>query len=177
VPILRFVHYLRLPFLLISIFLFTACSSTYQGDEFRFTAPIGFKTKQYATQASSPNKDSQLLIYSQRGNLYFQIIRQYIPKESDLDSIINAHKAQSSGMSSHYQFISQNMIEIDGRPAVEYVYREFRGEPYEQIREIWMENNGWAYALACTNPADSTPGMVIPVSEICFRLVEGFQFK
>jgi hypothetical protein len=68
-------------------------------------------------------------------------------------------------------------IEIGDRPAIEYVYREFRGEPYEQIREIWMENNGWAYALVCTNPAGATPGMVIPVAETCFRLVEGFQFR
>jgi len=174
---LRFVDYLRLPFLLISIILLSACSSTYQGDEFRFTAPSGFKTKVYETQASGSNNDSQLLIYSQRGNLYFQIFRQSIPKGSDLDCIMDAHKAQASGMSSHYQFISQNKIEMAGRPAVEYVYREFRGEPYEQIREIWMENNGWAYTLACTNPADSTTGMVIPVAETCFRLVEGFQFR
>ncbi len=99
------------------------------------------------------------MIYSQKGTLYFQIFRQRIPTQSDLDTIINTHKAQSSEISSHYQFISQNKIEMDGRPAVEYVYREFRGEPYEQIREIWMEHNGWAYTLACTNPADSTPGV------------------
>jgi hypothetical protein len=176
-PTLRFVHWLRLPFLLIPIILFSACSSTYPGDEFRFTAPFGFKTKQSTTQAFSPNQDSQLLIFSQKGNLYFQISRQSIPKGSDLDTVFNAHKSQSTGMSSHYQFISQDKIEIGDRPAIEYVYREFRGEPYEQIREIWMENNGWAYALACTNPADATPGMVIPVTETCFRLVEGFQFK
>ncbi len=176
-PILRLVHFLGLPLLLISMILLSACSSTYQGDEFSFTAPVGFKTKQYEAQAVSPNKETQSLIFTQKGTLYFQIFRQNIPTGSNLDTIINTHKAQSSGRSSHYQFISQNMVEMDGRPAVEYVYREFHGEPYVQTREIWMENNGWAYALACTNPADSTPGMLIPVAETCFRLVEGFQFK
>jgi hypothetical protein len=177
VPTLRFVHSLIIPFLLIPIFLFSACSSTYEGDEFKYTAPAGFTTKQYEIQAVNSNKKSQSLIFSQKGTLYFQIFRQYIPEESDLETIFNANKAETSGRSSHYQFISQNRIEIDNRPAIEYVYRVFLGEPYEQIREIWMENNGWAYALVCTNPADSTPGKVIPVSEVCIRLVEGFQFK
>jgi hypothetical protein len=175
--ILQLVNSLKLPLLLIVVILFSACSSTYQGDEFTFTAPVGFKTKQYETQAVSPNKDSQSLIFSQKGTLYFQIFRKKIPTGGNLDAIFITYKAQSSEISSHYQFISQNKIEIDGRPAVEYVYREFRGEPYEQIREIWMEHNGWAYALVCTNPADSTPGMLIPVAEMCFRLVEGFQFR
>jgi hypothetical protein len=176
-PVHRLVHFLGLPLLLISMLLLSACSSTCQGDEFTFTAPVGFKTKQYETQAVSPNKDSQFLIYSQKGTMYFQIFRQKIPTGGNLDAIINNYQAQFSQRSSHYQFISQNNIEMDGRPAVEYVYREFHGEPYVQTREIWMENNGWAYALACTNPADSTPDMVIPVAETCFRLVEGFQFK
>ena len=176
-PILRLVHFLGLPLLLISIILLSACSSIYQGDEFTFTAPAGFKTKQSETQAVSPNKDSQSLIFSQKGTLYFQVFRKKIPTGGNLEAIFNTYKAQSSERSSHYQFISQNNIEVDGRPAVEYVYRVFLGEPYEQIREIWMEHNGWAYALACTNPADSTPGMLIPVAETCFRLVEGFQFR
>jgi hypothetical protein len=66
---------------------------------------------------------------------------------------------------------------MNDRTAIEYVYREFHGEPYVQRREIWMEYNGWAYSLVCTHPADSTPGMIIPISVLCIRLVEGFQFK
>jgi hypothetical protein len=40
-----------------------------------------------------------------------------------------------------------------------------------------MEKSGWAYSLVCTDPADATTGLIIPVSELCIRLVEGFQFK
>jgi hypothetical protein len=163
--------------LLLPFILFFACACTYQGDEFTFSAPIGFRTKQYEIPEVNPNNDPEPLIYSQDGRLMFQVSRQNIPKGSDLESVFNAYKAQSSGISYNYQFISQSVIEINDRTATEYIYREFSGEPYWQRREVWMENNGWAYAMVCSEPADSTPGLIIPISELCIDLVEGFQFK
>jgi hypothetical protein len=164
--------------LLIPIILFIASACTYQGDEFTFSAPFGFKTELYETaEEANPNNDPEPLIYAQDGRLMFQVSRQNIPKASDLESVFNAYKAQSSGISYNYQFISQNVIEINDRTAIEYIYREFSGEPYWQRREVWMENNGWAYVLVCSEPADSTPGLIIPISELCKDLVEGFRFK
>jgi len=109
--------------------------------------------------------------------LYFQVFRQKIPLQSDLDMVLEEYVERTSGLSSHYQFISRNDIEINNQTAIEYLYREFRGEPYVQRWEVWMEKSGWAYSLVCTDPADSTTGMVIPVSELCIQLVEGFEFK
>jgi hypothetical protein len=163
--------------LLILLIVFSASSCTYQDDEFSFSAPLGFKTKQYKTSDLNPQIDHNLLIFSQKGHLYFQVIRQKIPLDRDLETIFNEYKDQSSARASHYQFISQTEVEINDRPAIEYVHREFLGEPYEQISEIWMEYNGWVYSLVCTDPVVSTPGEIIPVSEVCIRLVEGFQFK
>jgi hypothetical protein len=178
VAIHKFVHNPRLNILLIPFILFFACACIYQGDEFTFSAPFGFKTKLYEiSEEVVPNNDPELLIHSSFGSLYFQVFRQNIPTESDLESVFNAHKTQSSGISSNYQFISQSMIEINDRTAIEYIYREFSGEPYWQRREVWMENNGRAYSLVCSDPADSTPGLTIPVSDLCLSLVEGFQFK
>jgi hypothetical protein len=157
--------------------IISACSSTYQGDEFTFTAPFGFKTKQYEIPAVNPNNDPESLIFSQEGHLYFAVGRQNIPKDSDLNTVFAEYVSKTSGIHSHYQLISKDTIEINNQTGIEYVYREFRGEPYVQTREIWMEKSGWAYSLVCTDPADSTPGMIIPVSELCIRLVEGFQFK
>lgn len=85
--------------------------------------------------------------------------------------------AQTSERYTRYQFISENTIEIYDQTAMEYVYRKFHGEPYVQTREIWLEKNGWIYSLACTEPVDSTPGIIIPISDLCIRLSEGFQFK
>jgi hypothetical protein len=173
----RFVYNPRFIIILIPLILFFACACTYQGDEFTFSAPFGFKTKQFVTpEEVNPNNDPESLIYSNNGHLSFWVTRQNIPKENDLESVFNAYKATTID-SFHYQFISQSIIEINDRTAIEYIYRLFSGEPYWQRREVWMENNGWAYSLVCSDPADSTPGLIIPISDLCIRLVEGFKFK
>mgnify|MGYP002348191735 CR=1 FL=1 len=177
VPPIRFIQSLRLTFLLIPLAIISACSSTYQGDEFSFSAPPGFKTKQFEAEEATQNNDLELLIFSQKGHLYFQIFRQKIPPESDLNMVFSEYMARTSGKYTHYQFISQDTIEINNLTAIEYVHREFQGEPYVQRREIWLEKSGWAYSLVCTDPVVSTTGITIPISELCIRLVEGFQFK
>lgn len=171
------VHSLRLTFLLIPLIVLSACSRTFQGDEFSFSAPSGFKTKQFEEAEANPNNESELLIFSQKGRLYFQVFRQKIPPDGDLKLVFMEHKEQTSEKTTKYQFISQDVIEMNDQSAIEYVYREFHGEPYVQRREIWLEKSGWAYSLVCTNPADSTPGIEIPIPDLCFRFVEGFRFK
>lgn len=161
---------------LISLAFISACSSSYGNDDFSFSAPFGFKTKEYESQTDS-NRNAEYLLFSHKGHLYFQISRQEIPQDSDLDTVFAASVSKPSDAASHFQFISQNTIEVNDQQAIEYVYREFRGEPYVQIRELWMEHNGLAYTLFCSDPADSTPGLVIPVAEQCYELVEGFKFK
>ena len=171
----RFVHPFRLSYFLISIIVFISSSCTYQGNDYIFKAPFGFKTKQFQT-AVNQNIEPGLLIFSQKGRLYFEIFRNNIPEGSNLDTEFNTYKDQQKSPS-HYQFISQKSTEINQSPAIEYIFREFRGEPYVQVREIWIEHNGWAYSLKCTNPADSTTGKEIPVSELCYQLVDNVQFK
>jgi hypothetical protein len=173
----RLINKPRLNILLIAFILFSACACTYQGDEFTFSAPFGFKTELFEIPLVNPNKNPESLLFSRNGHLSFWVSRQNIPEESDLENVFNAHKTQPSEESLDYQFISQNRIEINKRTAIEYVYRRFSGEGYWQRREVWMENNGWAYALVCSDPADATPGLIIPVSDLCIRLVEGFKFE
>jgi hypothetical protein len=163
--------------LLIPMIIFLASACTYQGDEFTFTAPFGFKTKQYETPAANLNNKTELLVFSQQGHLYFQIFRQRIPQGSDLETVLAENISRTSQLPTAYRFISKNGVEINDRPAIEYIHREFAGEPYVQRREIWMEYNGRAYALVCTNPADATPGATVPVPELCIQLVEGFKLK
>lgn len=174
---LRFVRPLRYIFLLAPLVVFCACSRTFQGDEFSFSAPLGFKTTQFEAVEADSNNNPNLLIFSQKGHLYFQVFRQKIPPGSDLDTVFRNYMAQTSERYTRYQFISENTIEIYDQTAMEYVYRKFHGEPYVQTREIWLEKNGWIYSLACTEPVDSTPGIIIPISDLCIRLSEGFQFK
>jgi hypothetical protein len=104
-------------------------------------------------------------------------MRQQIPPEGDLGTVFNFYKSiLSEKYTTHYQVISENTITLNDRTAIEFVHREYLGEPYVHTREIWMEYNGWADSLVCTTPADAAPGAIIPVSETCIKLVEGFQF-
>lgn len=173
----RIVQTHRLILLLTAFILFSVSACTYQGDEFTFSAPFGFKTELLEIPKVNLNKDPVSLLFSKNGHVSFWVSRQTIPEESDLESVFTAYKAQPIGASLHYQFISQTMIKVNDRQAIEYVYRQYSGEGYWQRREVWMENNGRAYTLVCSDPVVSTPGVVIPVSEVCIRLVEGFQFK
>jgi hypothetical protein len=176
VTIKRFEHYHRFNILLIPFIIFSVCACTYRGDEYTFSAPFGFKTTQFETAQDNPDNAREPLISSNNGHIHFLVSRQPIPKDGDLETVFNENKAKPvEGL--HFQFVSQNTIEIYDRTAIEYIYREFSGEPYWQRREIWVENNGRVYSLECSDPADSTPGLLIPVTDLCFQLVEDFQFK
>jgi hypothetical protein len=153
-----------------------ACVSKYDGGDFTFSAPFGFKTKEFKAYTDS-NRKSEYLLFAQNGHLTFQIMRKEIPADSDLDTVFEAYLVNSRRVISNFQFISQSKIELKDRKAIEYIYREFNGEPYVQTQEIWIENNGRAYALICTEPVDATPGAIIPVSDQCQHLLESFQFK
>ncbi len=180
----RFLHY-RIFCVVLALFVSTlACSSSndhtlYEGDDFTFSAPASYKTKLYEPPYFDTSTKSELLLFSNVGHYpYFSINRRTIPSESDLDSVFANYVFIISELySNHFQFISQNTITINDRPAIEYIHREFIGEPYVQTREIWMEYNGWAYSLVCVSPADATTGATIPISEQCIRLAEGFKFK
>ena len=168
---------LQLRYFLISLIFFSACSANYDGGDFTFTAPPGFKTDVFETPHMDSTLNQELLLFSQKGPLYFQVFRRIIAPGSDLDTILTEYKANISGITTNYQFISQDPIEFNDLPAIEYIHRVFWGEPYVQRREIWMEYNGWVYSLVCTDPVVSTPGAVIPISDQCIQLAEGFQFK
>jgi hypothetical protein len=175
-PYLRPSHCLRWFIVIIALIILTACTKKIENKEFTFSPLFGFKTKEFESNIDT-SMNADYLLFSQKGHLYFQIYRQEIPPGSDLEMIFSAHISKPVEPSFHYQFISQSKIESNGEPAIEYIFREFHGEPYVQTREIWIEKDGMIYTLACTEPVDSTPGMVIPVSETCYELADGFQFK
>lgn len=178
----RFVCNLRICIVLTSYVFTSACSTNadyilYEGDDFTFSAPAGYKTKVYEPPYFDSSTNSELLLFSNVGHYpFFVIHRQKIPSESDLDTVFADYMSIISGRFSSYQFMSQNMITINNRTAIEYMHCEYLGEPYVQSREIWMEYNGWAYSLVCVHPGSGTCAM-IPVSDQCIRLAEGFHFK
>jgi hypothetical protein len=178
----RFIYSLQSWIAIIPVLFISACSNPndlilYEGEDFIFSAPAGYETELYETPVVDSITNSEHLLFSNIGHYpYFIIIRQEIPVDSDLESVF-AEYVSIMNEWHDIQFISQNTLTIDDRTAIEYVHREFIGEPYVQTREIWMEYNGWAYSLVCGSPVTAAPGAVIPVSEHCIQLAEGFQFK
>lgn len=180
----RFMNFRLLCAVLTLFVSILACSNPigytlYEGEDFTFSVPASYKTKMYDPPYFDSVTNSEHLLFSNVGHYpYFLINRQTIPSGSDLDTVFTDHMRLISELySNDFQLISQNQITINARTAIEYIHREFSGEPYVQTREIWMEYNGWAYALICVSPADATPGAIIPVSERCIQLAEGFKFK
>jgi hypothetical protein len=180
----KVVYTLQLCIALISIPFTSACNITndpilYEGDDFTFSAPAGYETELYETPVIDSITNSEILLSSNKNIShypFFHIIRQQIPADSGLETVFADYVSIMNDWHD-IQFISQSTITMDDRTAIEYVHREFIGEPYVQIREIWMEYNGWAYSLVCGSPVSNEPGAVIPVSETCIQLAEGFHFK
>jgi hypothetical protein len=177
-----FAFFPRILFVLISFGFASACSVNtgdilYEGEDFTFSAPAGYKTEQVETPYFDPTTNSDLLLFSNVGHYpYFEIFRAEIPAGSDLDTVFADYVSLITQWH-HPEFISQNIISMDGRTAIELVHREFVGEPYVQAREIWMEYNGWAYSLVCVSPISAGTGTLVPISENCIRLAESFHFK
>jgi hypothetical protein len=153
-------------------------ASTYENKDFTFSAPQGYKTTPYITPYFDRFTHSEELLFSGVGRYpYFVVYRRPIPTGSDLESVLSDYKETLVGSPYSAEIISQTPTTLKGRNAIELVHREFHGEPYVQTREVWMEQNGWAYSLVCVTPVTAAPGAVIPVSEKCIELAEGFQFK
>lgn len=178
----RFVYYRLLGGVLALFVASFACSSNngnilYEGDDFTFSAPAGYKTKVYEPPYFDSSTNSELLLFSNVGHYPFlEIHRQEIPQGSDLDTVFADYKSIIIGRSPSYQFMSQNTITLNDRTAIEYMHCEYLGEPFVQSREIWMEYNGWAYSLTCVHTGNA-PCEKIPVSDQCIHLAESFQFK
>jgi PsbP-like protein len=62
-----------------------------------------------------------------------------------------ASLSQSSMASgaSLFQEISERILTVDGVTAYEKVYNIPHGEPYYQIRDVWLDKNGKIYIISC----------------------------
>jgi len=159
-----------LPAFTLALVLLSACAPPYQNERFSYQPPSGAKINTLML-------DGQPRLWIKSGSLDFSVTQQEIPEGSSLQEIYQAYRVENESRMTRYQFISETPLELSGTPAIETIYRGFSGEPYVQRRELWVEKDGWAYLLMCSDPVDSTTGLQIPVHEKCYELAEGFQFK
>ena len=61
-------------------------------------------------------------------------------------SLSQSSKASGSSL---FQEISERILTVDGVTAYEKVYKIPHGEPYYQIRDVWLDKNGKIYIISC----------------------------
>ena len=155
---------------LLMLLVLPACSPKYENERFSFAGPAG-------TEIQINKYDWGETLWLKSGSISFSVVPKRIPEGSDLQAVFDTYREDIASKHSHSVFISESIIQFKDRPATEYIYRAFSGEPYVQSRELWFEKDGWFYQMRCLQEADATPGLEIPIAEKCFQLAEGFNFK
>lgn len=153
-----------------ALYLCSACSSRYQNDRFIFQVPAG-------TDLRKLRLDGEIKLWLNEGNIYFGVVQSMIMAGSSLEEIFNNHRSEMEGRMHEYLFISEARTEFRGVPAIETIYRGFNGAGYLLERELWIEKDGWVYLLECSEAINFNQEIEVPISEVCYKLAEGFQFK
>jgi len=93
-------------------------------------SPFGEKYTAWCTLMTRPNREGQDLL--SMVNSSYSILKNYPDSE-----------------------ISLLETSVNGNTAVEKVYRRPRGEPWYQVKDVWIEKDNIAYILSCySNPAE-----------------------
>ena len=174
----KFLNYLWLFIALTLLLSISACTKTYEVENFTFTAPFQYKTTIYNPPQFNSTTNSEVLLLSNVSHYpFFLINRQKIPLDSNLETVFADYKLRISQKLPHYQFMSENAIMMNNRKAIEYLHCEYLGEPYVQSREIWMEYEGWAYSLVCVHSGNGPSCELISLSDKCVFFFENLKFK
>jgi hypothetical protein len=140
-----------------------------------FTAPSGYAIKEY-TDYVDQGVQADYLYIAQKKPIYFQVFRKQSVPGEDLDTLFDEYVATAEPEGSHFQLISRKEVEFSGRPAVEFVFGHFHGEPYVRTRSIWIEAGDLIFILSCSQTISADKAGE-PVSAECDRLQEGFKFE
>ena len=127
-------------------------TKTYSGDEFTFNYPANWQIITSQAQNSTvavgdPNSADS------NGNAQVNVVIQkaILPSDMTLQDYYNAVYAQFSNQSLGYKPISDGSIDVNGRPALENVYKINSGIQ-KQERAVWLQNNNVIYIILCSAP-------------------------
>jgi hypothetical protein len=74
-------------------------------------------------------------------------LRKPIPGDSSLEEVYQ--QTYENIVLAYPNEIKENQTGLSGEPALERVYPYFSGEPRYDIRDLWLEKDGFAYILSC----------------------------
>jgi hypothetical protein len=100
------------------------------------------------------------------------VMRKAIPSGSSLEEVYQETYAKQ--VLAYPEAAKDGVSQLGGLPALERVYPYYSGEPRYDIRELWVERDGWAYILSQRAQYTDKVNLDRPG----FKIIEdSFQFK
>lgn len=100
------------------------------------------------------------------------ILRKPIPGGSNIKDVYQ--KTYQDIVQVFPDEVKENQTRLNGQPALERVYTYFSDERRYEIRDLWLEKDGFAYLLSCRARNNPEPDLFRPDLQ---GIVDSFQFK
>ena len=134
----------------------------FENDKLSFDYPRDWGTLSEIWPEHEPGHDEALNadevagVALPRSSMSVRVYSRKLPPGSSLKSVYEETYENtwiSQYVKSHT--ISEGTITVDGVTAYERVYKRPHGEPWYQIRDVWLEKGGRIYILSCWATPDS----------------------
>jgi len=152
----------------------------FENDEISFDYPGGWRTFSEVWSTWEPQRDPSLDaeeivgVVASGFSRSVRIERRELPSGSSLKDVYE-QTYQNTWISEYAtsHAISEGTITVDGVTAYEKVYQRPHGEPWYQMREVWLEKGGRVYILSCW----AKPGQFDEAQEEFNLIIESFHVK
>lgn len=129
-------------------------NKNYENDEIAFNYPANWKTSSnfYYDRILNASEVVEVLDpesgdFQLKYTTLVRIERKNMIPDQNLKQVFN--DTYSSFNQSNIQFLSEKSTTVDGVIAYEKIYKMPHGEPWYQIRDVWLEKNGKIYIICC----------------------------
>jgi hypothetical protein len=99
-----------------------------------------------------------------------RVYEKPIPEGEELADVLEVTYAE---MMTEVVDVREGSTELDGMPALEKVYKQPWGEPWYQVWDVWVEQDGTAYVVSCKTYPNSFDG----VAEDFRAIMDTFHLK
>jgi len=100
------------------------------------------------------------------------VMRKAIPSGSSLEEVYRSTYAEQ--VLAYPEAAKDGVSQLGGQPALERTYPYYSGEPRYDIRELWVERDGWVYILSLRSQYTNKTNLDRPGFK---TIEESFQFK
>lgn len=152
----------------------------FENDDFSFDYPGGWRTFSEIWSSYEPGYDEALDANELTGvalpglSRSVRIESREVPPGSSLKEVYE-QTYQGTWIREYVKSntVSEGTITVDGVKAYEKVYKRPHGEPWYQMRDVWLEKGGRIYILSCW----ATPNSFDEAQEDFNLIIDSFHVK